>query len=390
MKYLKYKFHNVIIEAATFSANNVNEVYLSVKGANSEPFEKALNDSLSAIDRFMSENKIHEHSLVSLRFFLSDYSNQIGHLNAVKDRLKISYNNCSLSVVQQPPLNDNKLSIIAYIIDDKEAVVRKGSKNDNELVVDRQHYKHIWVTQLTSSDSSEDPYSQTTDVFRSFKSVLDRKGLSVKDNCIRTWIYVKDVDVNYKEVVDARKDFFTEHGMTRETHYIASTGIEGRHADPDTLVLMDTYSIDGVKPGQVKFLHALEYLNPTYEYGVTFERGTVVEYGDRKHVFISGTASIDNKGEVVFPGDVLKQTDRALENVSALLNVAGSDMGDVAHMIIFLRDISDVKMVTEHINEEYSHIPKIIVLAPVCRPEWLVEIECFAIIKNNNSTFFNF
>ena len=65
---------------------------------------------------------------------------------------------------------------------------------------------------------------------------------------------------------------------------------------------MDTYAVDGLKSEQIHYLYAPTHLNPTYEYGVSFERGTYVDYGDRRQVFISGTASINNKGEVVCPG----------------------------------------------------------------------------------------
>ena len=65
---------------------------------------------------------------------------------------------------------------------------------------------------------------------------------------------------------------------------------------------MDTYAVKGLQPGQIQFLYAPTHLNPTYEYGVTFERGTAVTYGDRKQIFISGTASIDNKGEIYIRG----------------------------------------------------------------------------------------
>ncbi len=67
---------------------------------------------------------------------------------------------------------------------------------------------------------------------------------------------------------------------------------------------MDTYAVDGLKSEQIHYLYAPTHLNPTYEYGVSFERGTYVDYGDRRQVFISGTASINNKGEVVCPGDI--------------------------------------------------------------------------------------
>ena len=57
------------------------------------------------------------------------------------------------------------------------------------------------------------------------------------------------------------------------------------------------------KPGLPR--HAGEIL-----YKGTFEQGTRLVPGDRSLCFISGTASIDSKGQVVHPFDVTKQTER--------------------------------------------------------------------------------
>ena len=76
---------------------------------------------------------------------------------------------------------------------------------------------------------------------------------------------------------------------------------------------MDTYAVLGIRQEQIHYLYAPTHLNPTYEYGVSFERGTYVDYGDRRQVFISGTASINHRGEVVHPGDIRKQTERMWE-----------------------------------------------------------------------------
>lgn len=96
---------------------------------------------------------------------------------------------------------------------------------------------------------------------------------TLASHCVRTWFFVQNVDVNYAGVVKARKEVFITQNLTEKTHYIASTGIEGRHADPSVLVQMDSYAVDGLEPGQIQFLYAPTHLNPTYEYGVTFERG---------------------------------------------------------------------------------------------------------------------
>ena len=145
---------------------------------------------------------------------------------------------------------------------------------------------------------------------------------------------MQNVDVNYAGVVRARRELFEHHGLTPQTHYIASTGIEGRHADPNRLVLLDAYAVKGLRPGQQVYLHAKDHLNPTYEYGVTFERGVRVRYGDRSHILLSGTASIDNRGEIVAPQDIEGQTVRMLENVEALLAEAGASAADLAQMIV--------------------------------------------------------
>ena len=124
-------------------------------------------------------------------------------------------------------------------------------------------------------------------------------------------------------------------------------------------------------------------------YGVTFERGTAVEYGDRKHIFVSGTASIDNRGEVVYPGNIAGQTRRMLLNIEALLKEAGSSLADLAKMIVYLRDIADYPIVRDLMEQQFPDVPKVIVLAPVCRPGWLIETECIAIKAGGNPEFRN-
>ena len=130
---------------------------------------------------------------------------------------------------------------------------------------------------------------------------------------------------------------------------------------------------------QVNHIYGRTHLNATYEYGVTFERGTTIHYGDRNHVIISGTASINNKGEVMYPGDVKKQTLRMWENVEVLLNEAGASYDNVMQLVVYLRDISDFHTVKPMFDKRFPNIPKIFTLAPVCRPQWLIEMECVAI-----------
>ena len=238
-------------------------------------------------------------------------------------------------------------------------------------------YRHLW--NASAHNLAKNSEYQTRLLLNEYIMQLAQEGCRLADNCIRTWFFVNDVDNNYPGVVKARNQVFFTQDLTDDTHFIASTGIGGRQADPKVLSQMDNYAIDGLQPGQVSYLYAAHRLNRTRDYGVSFERGTRVDYGDRRHVFISGTASINNKGEIVHPGDVAAQTRHMWGNVEALLGEAGCTYDDVMQMIVYLRDIADYDTVRQLYDERFPHTPRVIALAPVCRSGWLVEMECMAI-----------
>ena len=167
-------------------------------------------------------------------------------------------------------------------------------------------------------------------------------------------------------------------GLTADTHFIASTGIGGRTDCRTACVAIDFLTYPHIQESDKKYLQALDHLNPTHEYGVAFERGTLLRLPSLSLYYISGTASIDNRGEVVYLGDIRKQTARLLENIGALLADGGATMNDIKYFIVYLRDFSDYDLVNRMMSHIYPDIPRAIVHAPVCRPQWLVEMECVA------------
>ena len=190
---------------------------------------------------------------------------------------------------------------------------------------------------------------------------------------MRTWIYVRDIDSNYAGLVKARNDVFAGEGLTRDTHYIASTGIGGATEGRNAVVAIDFVTRPDIRESDKTYLKALSHLSPTHDYGVAFERGVRLSDGQ---VFISGTASIDHRGHVLHEGDVVAQTDRLLENIGVLLREGGSGFGNVPYFVIYLRDISDYGIIDAYMQERFPAIPRIILEARVCRPAWLIEMEC--------------
>jgi enamine deaminase RidA (YjgF/YER057c/UK114 family) len=223
---------------------------------------------------------------------------------------------------------------------------------------------------------------QTHEVFHELIDILAEQGATLRDHCVRTWIYVKDVDLFYNAMVDSRSKLFLEQDLTGSTHYIASTGIEGACSHTCDLVAMDAYSNLDLVPGQVSYLNDFEHLCATKNYNVTFERGTRIAYADRAHCYISGTASIDKAGKVVHPGNVMRQLERALDNIDCLLQSCSATLADMMYLIVYLRDPSDFTRVDAYLRNRFPFLPMIIVQGAVCRPAWLVEAEGIAITKN--------
>ena len=334
-------------------------------------------DALLAAYEHLVTKELPDSVPILKRFFLSDAANQTNHLLA----LLLEHSSCALSLVEQPPLDGTKIALWVYL--QKGVQARTLPHGDYEI--SHGVYRHIWSS-YNFNKASKSEY-QTRLLLNDCVMRLAEQGCSLAHNCIRTWSFVQNVDVNYAGVVKARNEVFLTQNLTSETHFIASTGIAGRHADSEVKVLMDAYAVDGLQPGQIHHLYAPTHLNPTYEYGVSFERGTYVDYGDRRQVFISGTASINNRGEIMYPGDIRRQTQRMWENVETLLAEAECTFEHVGHLIVYLRDIADYTVVCEMFEERFPNIPKIYLQAPVCRPGWLVEMECMAVKPITNEAY---
>lgn len=316
------------------------------------------------------------------RYFLSDATNQ---QPLVSERLssKNDKDAPSVSCIQQPPLDGSKVAAWLYMATDMDL-----QNQDGLVIASHNGYQHLW--KMGMHEHKGDSAWQTESLLIDYEETLQRFGATLADNCIRTWFYVRDVDTQYAGMVKARRENFIEQGLTEHTHYIASTGIGGLPADTRALVQMGTYALIGFQPEQQRYLYAKTHLNSTYEYGVTFERGTRLDYGDRRHVFISGTASINNKGEVVHVGDIVHQTERMWENVEALLAEAETRFEDVAQIIVYLRDICDYETVKAMFEQKFPNTPFVITCAPVCRPTWLIEMECVAIKERTNPQYRDF
>ncbi len=168
-----------------------------------------------------------EMSPVFHRIFLSDSVNQ---QSGVMERIGFT-----ASVVEQAPLNLTKIALWVWMIEG--AKVESGS--GGRYIVEALGHRHLFETGRCRHGMS--PSDAMHSILTATGEELAKKGGSLLKNCVRTWLFVRDIEAMCQ-------------------------------------------------------INAPSHLNPTYEYGVAFERATRVDYADRSHLFVSGTASIDNRG----------------------------------------------------------------------------------------------
>ena len=365
--------------------------YRIIKPEAAGDFAGALESVVRQMGEFLAAEEVAGRRPVYVRFFLSDAQNQAA---ALHDRLTLDaveevpgvQHFSRISVVEQPPLDGSRIA----------ALVRTSSEADKYL------FHSLRLTEEEAAGKTS--YEQSRLLFDKYLAIIKPLGLELKTQCVRTWIYVRDIDSNYAGLVKARNDVFAEEGLSFDTHYIASTGIGGANECRSAVVAIDFLTEPGICEADKTYLKALSHLSPTHEYGVAFERGVLV----KDHVYISGTASIDHRGHILHEGDVIAQTDRLLENIGALFAESGRDgcegvlrpgnartglplrdtdgpfarrgwqtvLAGVPYWVVYLRDISDFAKIDAYMQTRFPDTPRIILEARVCRPGWLIEMEC--------------
>ncbi len=363
------------------------EIFLTIKSKDNSTFDEALAEITDAYKSALVDFGLDEKSLQFTRVYVSDVSNEYEVL--LKSQLYRYLHFGVISVIQQSPLSGPISLFVYHIKADKGNLNKNRIDNDSDGILQcvyttGNHYSLLLTANNTCDGSGSE--KQTEGIFSIHCNTLSKYKMTLKNSTVRTWIYVRDVDNNYRGMVDARRELFSKNGLTEHTRYIASTGIEGKMAQTQSLVSMDSLSIGNLEEEQIVRMEALDNLSSTILYGVTFERGTRIRFGDRSHLYISGTASIDRNGDILYKGDIRGQAERTLDNIEALLRPHGATLEDMRYLIIYVRNRKQYQFLQDILTARIpANLPLIAVEGAVCRPGWLIEMEGVAIIKDSTN-----
>ncbi len=144
----------------------------------------------------------------------------------------------------------------------------------------------------------------------------------------------------------------------------------------------------GRTPVSKKAITAPSVLNEAPQYGSAFTRGLRVDLpGGITHLLISGTASVGENGETLYPGDFRAQCWRTYHNITRLLESEDATWQDVVRTTCYIRDIERDYADFNSVRNEFFNALGLDpfpastgIQARICRSDLLVEIEALAIL----------
>lgn len=104
------------------------------------------------------------------------------------------------------------------------------------------------------------------------------------------------------------------------------------------------------------------------------------------HIAVSGTAPVDDGGELVGEGDAYTQAKRCIEIIASALEQAGAGLEHVVRTRMFVTDVELWSEVARAHQEAFGSIMPATSMVEVSRlidPAMLVEIEADAIVEND-------
>nr|WP_157627304.1 RidA family protein [Variovorax boronicumulans] len=99
-------------------------------------------------------------------------------------------------------------------------------------------------------------------------------------------------------------------------------------------------------------------------------------------IFVSGQAAIGDDGEIVGKGDFDRQAEQAFKNLDRVLRAAGTGMGNVVKVTIFLTSMSHFPKIVE-LRRQWFSAPypadTIVEVSGLYSPDAMIEIEAIAV-----------
>jgi enamine deaminase RidA (YjgF/YER057c/UK114 family) len=242
--------------------------------------------------------------------------------------------------------------------------------------------RYVALGGLTALEFGPSCRAQARAMFEKAEAVLADLGADLR-SVARTWLWLGDILSWYGDLNDVRTQLFTSRGLVNSRHaprLPASTGI-GMHPAGEPMCALDLVAVLG-DPGAIEYCNAAGMQDSAFNYGSAFSRAARARTPAGPTVYVSGTAAIDCQGQTQNPGEGAAQIDATMSHVRAVLRDMQCGDADVVHAIAYCTT-PEVEAAFLRVRESIPW-PWITVIADICRPDLLFEVEATAIPGASN------
>ena len=126
-------------------------------------------------------------------------------------------------------------------------------------------------------------------------------------------------------------------------------------------------------------------LNPSSVFNsLQYGFSQAVEVSGGRRVLLSGQVGVDEHERTVAPG-LREQTDKAFDNIEAILREAGGDLSHVVVMRIYIAEAArdEQEQITQVLLERFPANPPAsswLIVSGLSLPQWLIEVEVEAML----------
>lgn len=223
------------------------------------------------------------------------------------------------------------------------------------------------------------PYEQTLAILQRANNILNQVNFKF-ENTVRTWFYLDDILEWYNDFNKARTLFFNQHDIFSKL-VPASTGISGKNKEGSAVSM----ELNAIIPKSADFSinRIMSPLQCSAEnYGSSFSRAIMFSDEEYSVMTISGTASINEKGESVFQNNIKKQIEKSFSVLMAIVDSRKFSTEDIIRAYAYCSDRKYYKDFIEFFNSKFTNsFACICAENKICRHDLLFEIEMDLIKK---------
>lgn len=342
------------------------------------------------VDELLTRLPQDEH-IFRLAFFGMPADNEqfVSRRVQLREKIRKFYGNHEpvLSYVSQPPLNAGLiLEVHSYKAAAGDHITYRRQNGFPYVLLENEAGRFLFAGGFHGDVINYGIEQQSVEVFRMITALLKREGFPI-NSIIRQWNYIEQitkrdgVNQHYQMFNNVRSDFYSRAEWNNG--YPAATGIGanlgGISVDLDAAVFNDpacyATPIDN-KLQIAAHAYSEQVLEAASEKKATpkFERAKSMTFGDRKIIYISGTAAIRGEESLIGVG-LGRQLQITMENIDQLTKGATLQM-----LRVYLKDKSYYEEAHQLLEGYKLNIPISYMWADVCRDELLIEIEGIAIL----------